>query len=242
LWEAVRKAQEGLVAGCVESKEERDALLRFAATHHLDENERPLVGIFNSDYIPRQKDVEKIFNCNIFDTIIAYEPWRNLRQKDTEFTPQKMFFLFAQGLHPLLAKAGSVTLLQSPPELGERISRILEDECFAEKTLVEEVRSAETAFFCSTTLPFWNQNDLIEAWNISGYKTTVYQLEQNEERLLTQRDLTAWFDIEHSRWGKFIAQHLGYKQIKSVEALLTQRIKQGPVMWKWKSLLTRHDV
>jgi putative ATPase len=108
-----------------------------------------------------------------------------------------------------------------------------------------KLKAAEEAFF---TAPAQGEPDTAERWTWDGetlekafidrgFKTNLTLLEQQEERLLTERDLSSWFDTDHSAWGAFIAAAMGEEAFLQVRDLLRERIKQGPLVWKWKSLL-----
>jgi putative ATPase len=67
-------------------------------------------------------------------------------------------------------------------------------------------------------------------------------LEQGEERLLTERDIAAWFEKDKSSWGSFIHKNLGEEDFQTVKRMLLDTAKQGPIRWQWRSLLLRAGV
>jgi putative ATPase len=241
LWEAARRAPEGITAGCVETETQLNTLLKVMSSFTaLDELEKPIIACFHDKIlpVPSPDDAKKNFGCQLFDTIICYEPWRSLT---LDSTLSDTFENRAKAIKLLLTKNGSVTMLQSPPHFGERLSRILAAECCTDTRILEILQQAETDFFSSTNIiPVWDEQMLFNSWEAAGFKNKVKIIEQSDERFLTKADIDRWFDTEHSRWGKFIAGRIGKNDFQTIITLLINRIKQGPVIWKWKSLLTSH--
>ncbi|MDR1399475.1 MAG: AAA family ATPase [Treponema sp.] len=230
LWESLRRAPEGMSAALVDTESARDALLRYAAS--LDEVEQPQIAVFPAGSLPTPEEAERLFTTGIFDHIFAREPWR-------KGADAVVFRLFAEAARQLIAPQGDIVILQSPPALGERISRILRDECNALAALVAKLEEAESVFFAGQKDPrlSWDQAMLETCFEDAGFNTHLCVLEQKEERLITVRDLNVWFDWQKSSWGAFIANILGEELFFEAKALLGERIRQGPLIWRWKSLL-----
>ena len=143
----------------------------------------------------------------------------------------------AAAAKPLLAKNGSLLLLFSPPRLGERISRILADEN-AEHSLASKLKQAEESFFENTAITgLCGENELTAAFGELDFTVEQQIIDQKEERFITEKDLTAWFNIEQSRWGSFMAKNMEKNDFLAIEDSLRKRIAQGPVLWKWRSIL-----
>jgi putative ATPase len=230
LWESLRRAPNGLSAALVDTEAARDTLLRYAAS--LDDIERPQIAVFPAGRLPTPEEAERVFSTSIFDHIVAREPW--YRGAGTA-----IFRSFAKAARQLIAPQGNIVILQSPPALGERISRILRDECGALTGIVAKLEEAENAFFTGQNDPrlSWDQAALEICFKDAGFNTHLSVLEQKEERLITARDLNTWFDWQKSSWGAFIADILGEECFLEAKTLLGERIKQGPLVWRWKSLL-----
>jgi len=122
--------------------------------------------------------------------------------------------------------------------MGQRISRLIMDE---DKSLAEKLKACEDAFFSQQKGPLtawnWDTDCLSAAFESQGFKVKLEVLEQKEERLISQKDISAWFDKTNSRWGAFMAKALDAGDFTRAEELLTRRIQAGPLPWKWKSLL-----
>jgi putative ATPase len=238
LWEALRRAPEGLSAACVRDEAAKSALLGYASI--LDETERPLI---RTGGAPSPGEAEAAFSCTQFDYILTREPWRQTGGGAGVFTE------FAQKCRKLLAPTGVIVVLQSPPALGGKIFPILEAEIEgilpeAPETpkMVQKLAEAEWAFFTSEgNKPelLWNAQTLEAAFTEAGFSVSISQVDQKEERLLTERDVAAWFSKEKSSWGAFIARELGDEAFYNIKRMLSERAKRGPVEWKWKSLLLK---
>ncbi|MHB9291343.1 putative ATPase [Hollandina sp. SP2] len=236
LWESLRRTPEGLSVALVDSDAAREALLRYAAS--LDELEQPIIAVFPRTALPSPEAGEALFSSASFDYILAREPWR--RGAGAE-----VFRAFAEGAWQLLVPGGVLVILQSPPLLGERISRILQDECAGDRVLGTKLEAAEEAFFmgqdetaqAGSARWTWDGDTLEQVFMDVGFKTNLSLLNQKEDRLLTERDLSLWFDREKSPWGAFIARALGDGDFTRLRETLHERIRGGPLVWRWKSLL-----
>jgi putative ATPase len=244
LWEGLRRVPEGLAAALVDSGAAKEALLRLSPA--LDETEKPRVAL--SGGLPGPAEAEEWFGSPAFDHILAREPWR--RVSASSGTGQGgVFTAFAEAARLLLAPGGDLIILQSPPRLGERISRILREECgAAEKAAAEKLALAEEAFFGGAPVLkdereasrwTWDGELLERSFREAGLSAALSVLGQREERLLSGRDIALWFDPGRSAWGAFVAEALGEEEFLRLRRLLEERIKQGPLEWRWKSLLLR---
>jgi putative ATPase len=241
LWESLRRTPEGLVAALVPSDAARDALLRFAAA--LDETEQPQIALSPGLSLPSPEEAREWFGTGEFDHLLVREPWRRgCGDEDA----REVFQRFAREACLLLAPpGGDLVILQSPPRFGERLSRIIRDECGSPEDLAAALMAAEAGFFnpeaaAEGRAPGWLtwDGDLLEqAFAGEGFRVTLTPVDQQEERLLTGRDMAAWFDQDRSSWGSSVAQSLGDDDFKRVRDLLTERARQGPLIWKWKSFL-----
>jgi putative ATPase len=249
LWESLRRAPEGLTAALTDTGAAREALLRYAAA--LDEPEQPVIACYPPGRLPEPEEAAALFSTPVFDRILAREPWRR------GFAPpegpgkdpkagvvEAALAAFAGNARRLLAPGGNLVLLQSPPRLGERISRLLREECGAPEALTARLEGAERDFFSAPDAGdprrwTWDGGTLEGAFAGAGFKTSLTVLDQGEERLLLERDLAGWFDRAHSPWGAFIEKALGPEDFGAVRELLTGRAKEGPIRWSWKSLLLK---
>jgi putative ATPase len=254
LWECLRRTPEGLTAALVDTEAAREALLRFAAG--LDEPERPEIAVRAGPGLPDAGEAASWFSSPQFEYILAREPWRRgfgaakdgaARDGDGEKgRAAGAFSAFAARARELLGPRGTAALLQSPPRLGERLSRVLREECGAPGALTEKLAEAEEAFFdqggaagAAGDRWGWKPETLEESFSREGFRTELRLLEQKEERMLTERDIDLWFSPERSGWGAFMLRRLGEGAFSELRDSLLERAKQGPLLWKWQSLLLR---
>jgi putative ATPase len=238
LWESLRRTPEGLTAGLVETQAARDALLRFAAI--LDEAEKPEIAVYPAPALPPPEEAETLFSAGVFDHIFIRETWRRGFAGEAE----QVFRDYARGAWNLLAAGGDISLLQSPPLLGERLSRVILEECGAPPELAEKLRKAEERFFspgAGNAGPprwlTWDAEVLQRSFGEAGFTVTVTPAEQQEERLISKRDISAWFDKDRSSWGASVCGSLGDGDFNRIREILTERAAHGPLIWKWKSFL-----
>jgi putative ATPase len=231
LWESLRRCPEGLSAALVATEANREALLRYAAV--LDEIEQPEIAILEAGLLPAPQQAAEWFASDVFDLILIREPWRRGVQN-----PEAEFTSLAESAKALLAPEGRIIILCSPPMMGQRISQFILEE---DQSLAEKLAKAEDAFFSGRKdkLSAWNWDaaNVSVSFESQGFKVKINVLEQKEERLISPKDIQAWFDKANSRWGAFMGKNLDTADFSRAEEILTRRIQSGPLPWKWKSLL-----
>jgi putative ATPase len=257
LWEALRRCPEGLVAALVSDEAASEALLRYASA--LETLERPQVAVFEArgisaasrgEPLPSPEQAAQWFSCSQFEHIL-------IRANRLAAAPERI----AAAAKPLLASGGALVLLASPPRLGEKISRILREECGAETELACALQNAEDAFFAlpaladktaahdagaasganSDELLNWDGASLEAAFIAQDFSVQLETREQQEERLITEKDIARWFDPARSRWGAFMSQNLSPSDFNTALDLLRRRIQKGPLLWRWKSVLLKAE-
>ncbi|MDR1238643.1 MAG: AAA family ATPase [Treponema sp.] len=262
LWEGLRRTPEGLCAALVDREAAREALLRYARV--LDEAELPEIAVHAGAALPSPDECGAWFSSPRFDHILLREPFRrgpgkpSSRREIAAGDPAPdgtagVFRALAEQAAKLLVPGGGVAILCSPPALGERISRILREACGAEEPVCALLEAGEGEFFSGSSgkkppgtaasggpdFYAWDGETLAGAFRAAGFDAEAGTIEQSEERPLTRQDLALWFDRDHSRWGAFIGEKLGAGNFNRVRTLLENRIAEGPIRWKWKSIMLR---
>ena len=227
LWESMRRCPEGLSAALVSSQEARDTLIKFASV--LDIVEKPEIAV-TEEILPIEQQADEWFSSPQFEHIL-------IRCARPAVQPKQL----AVSAKPLLVKDGNLILLTSPPILGERISRVLLEECGGSAELAGRLRQAEDAFFkggagVEIAGAAWDSGGVRAAFEEQGFVVNTETLDQGEERLINEKDLASWFDTDHSRWGAFMGGNLEKSDFSAIREALTIRIQKGPVLWRWKSL------
>ena len=235
LWESLRRSPEGLTAALVNSATARDALLQYAAILEpqpgrsdegspLEETEKPQIAV-TEEILPDVQKCEEWFSCAKFDHII-------IRAQRLAVKPETL----AAAAKPLLANSGNIVLLTSPPSLGERISRILAKEC-ERRDLASVLENAEEEFFQNISgAGLWDSKKLAGAFEKLEFTVNFKAFDQKEERMITEKDLAAWFNVGQSRWGSFMAKKLEKTDFRAIEEALRVRIGKSPLTWRWKSV------
>jgi putative ATPase len=247
IWEGLRRVPEGFCAACVSSESARESLLRFAASADLDDVELPKIAVYRGEGAPSPEEAAKNFDCTSFDHILVREPWPAAR-----ILPETITKL-ALSAGKLLATGGNIVLLASPASLGGRLSRLLEEDTGGIKAAdgaAAALKEAEDGFFSTKQDAaeqddadrkniFWDAETVKTGFARAGFDVEIKVLEQQEERLLTERDIARWFDSEKSSWGRAVYACTGAECFDELRRLFVERAKQGPVLWKWKTLLCR---
>jgi putative ATPase len=258
LWESLRRCPEGLSAALVNSETAREALLRYSST--MDQIEQPEIAVLENELLPSPQQSDEWFSSPVFDHILIREPRFYARPGKKDIaespSPEKVFSRLADRAKDLLESGGRLILLCSPPLLGERISRILREECggfIQGPSSAEKLQQAEEAFFSPASQGAetssrtenankssewnWSAATLSKAFESTGFQVKIETIEQKEDRLIGTKDIDAWFDRAKSRWGAFMGKNLESGDFSRIEEALRQRLQAGPLPWKWKSLL-----
>jgi len=218
LSESLRRCPEGLTAALVSNMEAKNALLGYISI--LNEDEKPQIAVTN-ELLPDVTECDEWFSCHEFDHILI-----RTSRLSCDFSK------LAAKVKPLLAKNANLLLLSSPPKLGMRLSRLLTQEKLAAK-----LEEAETEFFNNTKdSDIWEENDLVSAFEKEGFITDLNEIDQKEERLITEKDLNLWFNTVNSRFGSFLSKNLEKHDFLAIEDELRLKINKGPILWKWKSI------
>jgi putative ATPase len=243
VWEALRRVPDGLVAACVSTDAARQTLLRLAGSAGLDEAELPKIAVFDgASLAPPVETAEEFFGCAVFDRIVVREPWRRASAASVGTE--------AARAARLLSPDGLIVFIASPPALGERLSRVIGEATGplqADAALIQSLKMAEDEFLSAKAdengeeTVFWDAETLKAGFAGAGFELSVSVLEQKEERLIAERDISAWFNSERSSWGGAIRACMGEADFEAVKELLRVRARQGPVTWRWKSLLCRAE-
>ena len=112
-------------------------------------------------------------------------------------------------------------------------------------TLAEKLKQAEDVFFSDLSKADnlrairWDPETLEKSFRDAGFTVNKSIVERQEERLISAKDLSLWFDDKKSSWGAFIANALGEKDFSGIRGILESRINEGPVQWKWRSILLK---
>lgn len=243
LWEALRRAPEGLAAGIVQSQQSLQTLLHFAkqSMTTLEEEELPRLMVLADQDIPERSDAEEYLSSGTFEYILARDLFRRpLPSK----TISDRITSFSQRARSLLVPGGRLALIGSPPRRGMRIASLIEEEIprleniesETIKDLIHSLKEAEAVFW-DNYKSAWEWEDLESALRSAGFETQSNIIKRSEERLISTSDINSWFDTEKSSWGKSMANQLGAERFGAIRDLMYSLAKQGPLTWKWEAVL-----
>jgi len=240
LWEALRRAPEGLTAGIVQSERSRETLLHFAqqTMPALSDEELPRLLVLPGQDVPEAATAESAFDTSTFEYILARD---FLRRPMPDRPVTDRIGTFAQSAHRLLADGGQLALIAGPPKRGQRLANLIEGEAsrleatgvnLDEMALVR-FREAEEAFWNQYTMA-WEPEQLQEVLEHAGFTIMSRIMSRTEARLIGASDLRSWFDAEKSSWGTFIAAQLGQETFNQIRDLMGNLAKLGPLNWNWE--------
>lgn len=254
LWEAHRRTPEGLTAGIVRSEEARKALLQYGALFGEEEQPRlmviaPAKNDVPSDRgpvpcyprLPSPEEAQTAFDCATFDAIIGRDPWRSL-QLPEGWEIERFFSEYFRAARDLLDAKGTLVLLQPLPSRGQRLAELVDRyrerwrETPLDLSAQEAFTEAEASFWAQTQFS-WGQKEIEAGCSAAGFSFQIESHLHEEERLLTDRDLKTWFNVDRSSWGRWIGQRLPPKALQGILEALKAIAAHGPVLWRWESIL-----
>ncbi|HHU36178.1 MAG TPA: AAA family ATPase, partial [Treponema sp.] len=180
IWDALRKAPEGFVAGLCRTTEALKILQQYASS--LDELERPVL-THEPKGIPKNNPFEVPF-----DFILARDPGTTLQAIDEFVTAAATF----------LAPNGKIVFSARIPAQGMRLSTLI-----PEPDLRTAVSQAEEVFFNDNTNPLfsWNEDSLSKTLTKPGHTVQCSVLDLSEPRRPARQDIDKWFDPKISPYG-----------------------------------------
>ncbi|MEJ5190176.1 MAG: recombinase RarA, partial [Breznakiellaceae bacterium] len=254
LWEAHRRTPEGLTAGIVRSEEARKALLQYGSLFGEEEQPRLLViapekvdisggGASNVPYprLPSKEEALATFDCATFDALIGRDLWRSL-QLPAGWEIEHFFTEYFRAAKDLLDPRGTIVIIQALPSRGQRLAELLDRyrerwrETNLEHSAQEAFVDAEASFWAQTQFS-WGQREIETGCGAAGFSFQIESHFHEEERLLTDRDLETWFNVDRSSWGRWIGQRLPPKALQGILDALKAIATHGPVLWRWESIL-----
>lgn len=208
VWEAVRRAPEGLTAGWCKSDRGKAVLEQYAST--LDELDRPILST-------TLDELEGPFDCAL--------------SRDPASTADGIAE-FAASAAPLLAAGGRLVLSARIPSRGMRLSRLLDEG----DPLREAAKEAEDALYgdSSSELFAWDERTLASRLEAEGFDVTAETKGIRETRGVSREDIDRWMNAGSSAYGAAIASALGTVRAASFAEALKRLASRGPVGWEYE--------
>jgi putative ATPase len=213
-WEALRRVPEGGVTVLASDDNTRQRI--EDAVSVLDVPERPEVVRTTLSELPGTR-------TNRYEAVIG-------RNGSLPYPDKEAFFTY---LRRLLVSGGAVSLAETIPARGSRLSELLAPDADGElRALLER---AEPTIYDDpeNTLVNWDEKTLTEACTAAGFTIGDTETETfTETRIIRSEDLSRWLGDPSARYRKGLEKTAGPKEaagaVKRITSLLTDR----EVEWK----------
>lgn len=225
-WEALRQTPEGSVYTHVPSDKVAQTL--EAKVKALSALQRP---IFLSG---RSSDLKTLIHDHTpelqFDWILGRNTFANLMHQMDRSAAEN----HTQQLISLLRPKGQIILAETIPKYGQRICDLVKADDVG-KALYQRWQTAEAALYQSDTGDTqltWDESDLQAAF---ADQPITIDLEQTHMSLyVTPKLIERWFAVGGDRpsYGKRLGQHRSAKDVKQIQALLSQKLLHKTIQWQ----------
>jgi len=216
LWEAFRKAPEGLVCGLIPDSRE------FALTEHysqtLPENERPF--IYNEELPAFQPDVYEETEGVSFDCIAA----RDIFRKD------RVCLDVLQAVYNNLNDEGRFSIAEFNPSGGTKLSFFLNGKI--DESIQIELMKLEEDLYHNTG--FNRKDEIVAALNkIPFSNQNTEEILISEQRVIQPDQLDRWLNTEsENSYGFKIKENLGSNTYKIIGDILKSTLSGATIDWK----------
>ncbi len=208
IWEAGRRAPEGLVTGICLSERAKVTLEKYGST--LDEIDRPHLVL----------KVEE----NSYERILAHDPASTSGE----------LCLFAEKMKALCASGGKIAFSARIPSKGMRLSRLLAKD----DPETKEIAGAENILFTDISIPLfaWDEKTFTAALSEKGMQNVCSTEHCRELRRITEADLERWFNPGTSSYGDVLRSEIGILRTDTYKKRLEGIIRAGPQYWEYEIL------
>ncbi|WP_299493545.1 AAA family ATPase [Acaryochloris sp. IP29b_bin.137] len=225
-WEALRRTPEGNVYTHVPSDKVAQTL--EAQVKALSALQRPICVAGSSS------DLKTLIHDHTpdlqFDWILGRNTFANQMHKMDRPAVENL----AQQLISLLRPEGQIILAETIPKYGQRICNLVKADD-VDLALYQRWQTAEVELYQGdtgdTTLT-WDESDLQTAF---ADQLITIDLEQTHMSLyVTPKLIARWFATSGDRpsYGKRLGQHCSAKDVKQIQALLTQKLLHQTIQWQ----------
>lgn len=225
-WEALRRTPEGSVYTHVPSDKVAQTL--EAQVKALSALQRPifLTGL--------SANLETLIHDHTPDLQFDWILGRNTFANQMHQTDRSAAENLAQQLISLLRPKGQIILAETIPKYGQRICDLVKAEDVG-KALYQRWQMAEADLYqgdTGDTQLAWDESDLKAAF---ADQSITIDLEQTHMSLyVTSKLIERWFAVGGDRpsYGKRLGQHCSAKDVKQIQALLSQKLLHKTIQWQ----------
>lgn len=217
IWELWRKTPEGLTCALCRTEKGKNILSQYAST--LSEMDKPLFSISLDDFMEYEFDY-LITKDTITSAALIEEQAADIAAKAK-----------------ILAKNGTILVINKIPNKGQRISTLLAGHYGSEKLLCEKLHKAEEVFFKgkegtdeTKELFSWDETSIAAAFQNLGYSVSYTAEEFTEQRYISKQEIDLWFDSDKSQYGSFLAAKLKQDELSRIKNLLLS-LTQKTIQW-----------
>ncbi|MBI9099571.1 MAG: AAA family ATPase [Spirochaetaceae bacterium] len=225
LWEAFRKAPEGLVCGLIPDARE------FALTEHyaqtLPENERPY--IYNRDILSFNPDDYEGSKGILFDCLTARDIIRTDRDCNAIF----------KAMLEKLNNRGRFALAEQNPSCGTKLSSFLEEEIDASS--MEELLKIEEHLYNSSG--YSRKDEIITTMShLPIINVQIEDIPISDKRTILPEQMERWLNRDSEKsYGYAILKELGERKYTEIKEKLFSTLSGKTVEWE-KSYLFFYGV
>jgi putative ATPase len=217
LWEAFRRTPEGLVVAQVNKEEQFEHIQHYAKG--LESLEQPIVKKESLKQVLASLEeglqFEKIIGRNLLSHLDEDKALLDL-------------------LSIRLADGGILSIAETVPSEGSRLSELIDSDSPAKQLLLE----AEASIYGKegSSLANWKTKDLKQAFEDSGWSIECQVLDLYENRFITQEDIKRWVTTSYrSAWEKCNTPVVLEQTVSELTSLLAQKTFR----WKHHTVLVR---
>ncbi len=231
LWEALRRAPEGGVWGIVATEDE--AAILEHRMKELEQSVRPVILRPGRSLLELAQDAISV-DADKIQAMTGMDPEVRLdfvvgRDLATRASAADRGAL-ARFLLALLRPGGAVSLAQTVPGLGQRLSPLatgLPPSVAAKAAAAEDAAYSEP----SSSLVGWREEDLAAAFRTGDAREVSVELQQlSDPRRVTERELEAWL-APQSAYGRALASALSPKELSHLRETLRSQLVGRETQW-----------
>ena len=133
-----------------------------------------------------------------------------------------------------LRSDGRVVFVQSVPQLGQRIYRLIKwDDNELHKQVAQQVAQIEDSIWTSTENPLtnWDMVDLQKIVEDAGWQASITVEPVVEQRRIAKAMINRWFEAGNPYYQALVAADLPETTLKKIQSLYRRQLENHVVTW-----------
>ena len=235
VFDLVRRAPEGLVAGVCKTQDAARTLEKYASS--LDDLERPRFALRQGTL----RQTLSLFADVSFDKVLARDPFSSL--DEVRAFCGELRDTISDSSSPIAPRA-QLLIAQRIPSSSQRLSCLLHPVGKADRELVERVARAEDAFWNDKANPLfaWDEVSVKEAFSEAGFACKLKTATLSEKRRVSEGECLRWFDTAKASYGKFLSDALGADDVAHFGKLFADVAANTIFEWQSKEAFFSVDL